>query len=318
MYHPTTRLLTVLELLQSRGSISGVEIARRLEVDVRTVRRYMVMLQDMGIPVESERGRYGAYRLLPGFKLPPLMFNDSEILALLLSLRVAQQTALSGAPFAVESLLAKIERILPENLRQQMQDIQTTVSIEVDAAAGIAADPAIIAAVSAGIRQNRRLHLRHAAFKGEITERIIDPYGLVYRVGRWYTVGYCHLRNDVRTFRLDRVLSADLCPETFQPPADFNPVEHVERALAATPGVYQVEVLLQASLEQVRQQIPAALGDLVETTEGVLLQCFAQNLHWMAGFLAGLTLPITILQPDALREELRYLIARVQAMHPAD
>src|SRR5687767_9627859 len=102
MYFPATRVLTVLELLQARGRMSGPELAARLEVDTRTVRRYITMLQDLGIPVEAERGRYGTYRLRPGFKLPPLLFTDDEALALTLGLLLARRLELAMAAPAVE------------------------------------------------------------------------------------------------------------------------------------------------------------------------------------------------------------------------
>ena len=113
MYHPTTRVLAVLELLQSRRRLGGAELAERLEVDGRTVRRYIAMLQDLGIPVEAERGRYGAYHLRPGFKLPPLMFSDEEALAVVLGLLAARRLGLALAAPDVEGALAKIERVRP-------------------------------------------------------------------------------------------------------------------------------------------------------------------------------------------------------------
>src|SRR5437588_13133646 len=112
MYFPTTRVLTVLELLQSHQRLSGPDIAERLEVNPRTVRRYITMLQDLGIPVEAERGRYGTYRLRPGFKLPPLMFTEEEALALTLGLLGGHKTGLAVAGPAVEVEVAKVERVL--------------------------------------------------------------------------------------------------------------------------------------------------------------------------------------------------------------
>src|SRR5919206_1828063 len=106
MYHPTTRLLAVLELLQSRQRVGGAELARRLEVDERTVRRYVTMLRDLGIPVEAERGRHGAYRLRPGYKLPPLMFTDEEALAVVLGLLAARRLGFGVATPAIEGALA--------------------------------------------------------------------------------------------------------------------------------------------------------------------------------------------------------------------
>ncbi|MDQ3327603.1 MAG: HTH domain-containing protein, partial [Chloroflexota bacterium] len=111
MYHPTARVLAVLELLQSHGRMTGAELARRLEVHVRTARRYVETLQDLGIPVEAERGRYGAYRLRPGYKLPPLMFSEDEVLALTLGLLAARKLGLAAAAPAVEGTLAKVERV---------------------------------------------------------------------------------------------------------------------------------------------------------------------------------------------------------------
>src|SRR6266853_872936 len=130
MYFPTTRVLTVLELLQSHPRLSGPELAERLEVNTRTVRRYITMLQDLGIPVEAERGRYGTYRLRPGFKLPPLMFTEDEALALTLGLLVARRLGLTAAAPAVEGALAKIERVLPAALRERVQAVQQTLVLD--------------------------------------------------------------------------------------------------------------------------------------------------------------------------------------------
>src|SRR5918992_645638 len=117
LYNPTTRVLTVLELLQAHGRMSGPELARRLEIGERTVRNYIVMLQDLGVPVEAERGRYGAYRLRPGFKLPPLMFSEDEALGVTLGLLAARELGLAGEAPAIEGALAKLARVLPERVR---------------------------------------------------------------------------------------------------------------------------------------------------------------------------------------------------------
>src|SRR5918992_488849 len=127
MYHPTTRLLAVLELLQSRGRIGGGELARRLEVDERTVRRYVTMLRDLGIPVEAERGRYGAYRLRPGFKLPPLMFSDAEALAVVLTLDLRPAVAAPpGDVVATVSVAAQESRRVRIRYRSGRADAAET------------------------------------------------------------------------------------------------------------------------------------------------------------------------------------------------
>src|SRR5215212_6801008 len=133
MYSPTTRLLTILEMLQSRKNISGTEMARRLEVDVRTVRRYIVMLQDMGIPVETERGPYGSYQLQRGYKLPPLMYTDSEAIALTLGLLAIREFRFPVDVAAVEGALAKTERVMPEKLLRQARGLQEAITFNVAA-----------------------------------------------------------------------------------------------------------------------------------------------------------------------------------------
>ena len=187
MYFPTTRVLTVLELLQSRSKMSGPELAERLEVDTRTVRRYITMLQDLGIPVEAERGRYGSYRLRPGFKLPPLMFTDDEALALSLGLLAARKIGLGGAAPAVEGALAKIERVLPLTLRERVQGLQETLIFDM-ATSSTPPRSEIVSVLSTAAQQERIVELYYRSYNGEITERAFDPYGLVYRSGFWYTV----------------------------------------------------------------------------------------------------------------------------------
>ncbi len=126
MYHPTTRVLTVLELLQSHRQMSGPKLAERLEVDVRSVRRYILMLQELGIPIEGERGRYGTYRLQRGFKMPPLMFTE-EARALTLGLLAAKRVGIAMTTPAVEGALAKIDHVLPEAVRERVQALQETL-----------------------------------------------------------------------------------------------------------------------------------------------------------------------------------------------
>src|SRR5262245_21647791 len=190
MYHPTTRVLTVLELLQSHRQLGGPELARRLEVDIRTVRRYITMLQELGIPVQTIRGRYGAYRLRPGFKLPPLMFTDDEALAVTLGLLAARRLGLALAAPAVEGALAKVERVLPGGGRERVQAVQETLVLAPGVEEGVAAQGEALLTLSAAVRQCRRVGLRYRAWDGQESERALDPYGLVNRAGRWYMVGF--------------------------------------------------------------------------------------------------------------------------------
>jgi predicted DNA-binding transcriptional regulator YafY len=187
--------------------MSGTELAKRLEVDRRTVRRYIIQLQDLGIPVEAERGRYGAYRLRPGFKLPPLMFSENEAIALTLGLLAARRLKLESTSLTVEGALAKVLRVLPQNLRDRVQAIQKTLVVEDPVTASQLVSHDVVATLGLAIQQRRQVRLCYQAFDGTVSQRLVDPYGLVYRTACWYAVAYCHLRSDLRTFRLDRVAS---------------------------------------------------------------------------------------------------------------
>ncbi len=306
MYHPTTRVLTTLELLQTYGQMSGAELARRLEVNSRTVRHYITLLQDIGIPVEAERGRHGGYRLRPGFKLPPLMFNEDEALALTLGLLTAQRLGLATTAPAVEGALAKVERVMPDALRARMAAVQETLIINASSLYTAPASSDVLT-FSVAAQRRQRVAMCYQAWSKEETERVIDPYGVVFYDGRWFVVGYCHLRTAMRTFRLDRVVHVAACEESFEPPDSFDCLAFVVQSLAEAPGAWTVEVVLETTMDVAHDRVPAATAMLQEVTEGVLLRCHAQNLHWMACFLVSLGCPMIVRQPPELCHALQNL-----------
>jgi len=312
--YPTTRVLALLELLQTYGRVGGPELARRLGVGERTVRRYMTLLADLGIPVEAGRGRHGGYRLRPGYRLPPLMFNEDEALALVLGLLAVRQTGLAGTPADVEGALGKVERVMPDALRTRVRAVREAVVLT-GAVRDTAPAGAIIGLVSEAAHQRRRVRLRYRSRQGEETTREVDVYGVVCREGVWYAAGYDHLRSDLRTFRLDRVLDARLRDETFVPPTAFDALAHVERAIATAPRALTIEVLLETTLEEARRLTPATAATLEETPRGVLARGHVQDARELAALahtLAGLACPLVVRQPPELRDELRAL-----ALHAA-
>jgi predicted DNA-binding transcriptional regulator YafY len=304
MYHPTTRLLAVLELLQSHQSLSGATLSQRLEIDRRSVRRYIAMLQDMGIPIETRRGPHGGYRLRPGYRLPPLMFTEDEALAITLGLLAARRFGLTTDALGIESALAKVDRALPVASRVRMQGVQETLAFLPERSPR-PPDSGIVLELSAAIRQNRQVRMRYRAWSGEESERTCDPYGLVYHGGRCYLVGWCHLREGVRVFRADRVLHAALRVETFIRPTDIDCTRHVVQSLASVPYDWSVEVLLDTTPAEVRRRIPPTLATMEETGDGVVLRVQAESLRWVAGLLISLECPFTIRRPAALRDALR-------------
>ena len=313
MYFPTTRVLTVLELLQSRQHISGIELAERLVVDTRTVRRYVTMLQDMGIPVESKRGRYGAYHLRPGFKLPPLMFRDDEAFALTIGLITARKLGLAVAAPAVESVLAKIERVLPIALQEHVRAVQETLVLDFHPARN-APSSEIVTTLCLASLQKRRVLLCYRAWSGEETERELDSYGLVCKSGFWYTVGYCHLRQDVRLFRLDRIVSVVMHEEMFVAPPNFDCLDFVTRALPMVPATWFVDVLLETTMAEARKMVSSSVAILEQEEHGVALHTYVADLDWIAHEVAGLRCPFVVRNPPELRDELRKLAQNIVSM----
>lgn len=309
MYSPTTRLLTILEILQSHKAMSGSELARRLEVDTRTVRRYIVMLQDMGIPVEAERGPYGAYQLQRGYKLPPLMFNDEEAIALTLGLLAIREFHFPVDVAAVEGALAKTERVMPEKLLTQARALRESITFNVHEPPAIAQNE-FVTILSTAIQARKQVHLVYTSFGGDETERAFDPYGIVFQEGFWYTSGYCNLRQDLRTFRLDRVVALEPLDTTFERPADFDTLNHVRNAITNISGAPYVEVLLKTSIEHAREVIIPEMGTVEETPEGIIFRRNAYQMEWVAMILVTLDFPVVIRHPPELRGMLERFAAR--------
>ncbi|MFG3050069.1 helix-turn-helix transcriptional regulator [Kitasatospora sp. NPDC048239] len=320
MDHPVSRVLALLELLQARPGLTGAELAERLSVDERTVRRYTARLVDLGIPVQADRGRYGGYRLLPGYRLPPLMLTGDEAASVVLGLLAGRSSGLSVGEQAAESALAKIQRVLPPQLRERVAAVEQTLGLTAAPAAGPSPAAAALFALAEAARRRRRVRLAYRDRAGEPSEREFDPYGLVFHSGRWYTTGLDHRSGELRTFRLDRIEAAEPRATVFEPPEDFDPVQRVVESLAAVPWRHEVEVVLTTTLAEARQRIPPTAGTLTGTDDGrVLLHARAQRLDGMAMMLAGLGWPFAIRRPDALREEVRALAARLTGWSdPAD
>ena len=311
MASPTSRLLELLELLQTRPLTTGREIADRLGIDPRTARRYIGVLQGLGIPVEGQRGVGGGYRIRPGYRLPPLMLarrgggrrrarppRDPRLRA-------------DGTPAAVDGALAKINRVLPSTLRRQVEALEETLGFT-RTTGGAPADAAAVLLLADAIRRRRRLRIAYRTFAGDESERELSPYGLVVHSGRWYLAAHDHSRDDLRTFRVDRMSRTALVDAAGVPPPEgFDAVAHVTRSLASVPWKWEVEVLLDLPIDAAARRIPATLAELIDDPEGTLLRMRVDSLDWMATVLAGLGCGFTIRRPDELRTSVRALADRL-------
>ena len=276
------------------------------------MRRYIAMLQDMGIPVETVRGPGGGYRLRPGFKLPPLMLTNDEALAITFSLIATRRQNTHADPHALEGAIAKIERVLPEGLRLQVQAMQSAVNY-LQPTPGSRPPSEQVLLFAQAVYQTRTVWMRYASGKQETT-RTLNPYGVVPHWNFWYVVGWCHLRQSVRVFRLDRVVEARLENVIFQVPSDFDSLQYVLDSLSRASVGYAFAIRLETTLEDAQQFIPPGTAKLEAVAGGVLMTSRVERLEWLARLIIGWERPFVILHPPELRDALRAVGEQVIAM----
>jgi predicted DNA-binding transcriptional regulator YafY len=309
---PTARLLELLELLQAQPLITGRDISDRLEIDPRTVRRYVEALQNLGIPVEGQRGVGGGYRIRPGYRLPPLMLTDDEAVAVALGVQAAGRLGLSGSAEAVEGALMKIHRVLPDGLRRRVEALEATLDFTSRRTKGAPVRGDTVLLLADVIRRRRRVRGTYRAFSGEETRRELSPHGLVVHSGRWYLAAHDHLRDDLRTFRVDRIRRVRAITEVaVDPPEGFDAVAYVSTSLARVPWRWEVEVLLELPVDEAARRVPATLAELVDEDGATVLRMRVGSLDWMAAILAGLGCGFSIRRPDELRDSVRALGERL-------
>jgi predicted DNA-binding transcriptional regulator YafY len=315
-------VLALLEILQSGGLRTVADLAARLGVDERTVRRYVVHLTDLDIPVRSVRGRYGGYTLAPGYRMPPLMLTDEEALAVLLGLiggRRAGLVTTSGA--AAESAAAKLYRALPERLGRRLDALRQTAEFTLRPRPVVAPETEVLLLLAEAARERRPVAINYTASDGRRTERTVHPFGIVAHSGRWYVTGTDSSSGKMRTFRLDRISRPEMLAGTFVVPDGFDPAAQVLSGIARMPYRHEVSLLVQGPAEQVRARFPAGIAtvhDVADDEGWVRVQMRAERLDWVPGVLAGLSLPFVIECPDALRDLLRSLAEQLAAAAGAD
>jgi predicted DNA-binding transcriptional regulator YafY len=306
---PIARVLALLEILQSGGTRTVAELAARLEVDERTVRRYVDHLHDLDIPVRAIRGRHGGYRLAPGYRMPPLMLTDEEALAVLLGLVTARRAGMIST--AAESAIAKVRRVLPDALGQRLDALLEIADFTAPARSALTTEAATLLTVAEAARDRRPVELGYTAGHGGDSRRVVHPYGIVAHSGRWYLTGFDSAGGEVRTFRVDRITSVDTQPGTFDVPTGFDPAQRVLAAIAEAPHRHEVSVRIEATSEHVRSVFPPSIATLEDADSWVRMRIRAQNLDWIPARLAALDRPFVVEQPEELRELVRALANRL-------
>jgi predicted DNA-binding transcriptional regulator YafY len=318
MARPTAQVLTLLELLQSGGIRTMAELAVRLGVGPRTVRRYVDHLIDLDVPVESVRGRYGGYRLAAGYRLPPLMLSDDEALAVLLGLVAGPRAGFAtttGLGTASETAAAKIRRVLPSRIADRLDAVLESLAFTAEPGDVPAPQTGVLLTVADAIRHHQPISINYTSGGGRRSIRTLHPYGLVNHSNQWYVTGADPEIGEDRTFRLDRIADARTLPGSFEPPAGLDPVERVLTSMARAPYRHQVILRIQGTLEQVRKRLPASVAEVrdYEDEGWQRVEIRAESLDWLPGVLAALDLAFVIERPDELRDRVVALADRLSA-----
>lgn len=308
---PTSRALQLLEALQDGGDVPAERLARTLGTTDRAVRRYVRVLRDAGIPIESTSGRYGGYRLGRGTRLPPLRFTAAEALGLVMAVLDGHHDAADGTD-PVGSALGKIVRALPQPVASQVEAVRSATAPAPDRAAA-RPDPDTTTTLVLACAQHRVARIGYRSEAGTEWTAEVEPWAVVVRHGRWYLLCHSRSADDRRAYRVDRVTAVEVLEETCDPPADLDPVATLEDHLAVG-WEYQVDVLLTVPADRAGRWVPRALGRLEPVDDdSCRLLGSTSNPAWYAEQLARLPWDYRITGCEELREAARRLAGRMLA-----
>lgn len=291
---PTARALRTLELLQAEPGITAARLATELDVTERAARRYIAILREAEIPVESVRGRYGGYRLGRGVRLPPLMFSATEALGLVMAVLDGNHAAADDDD-PVGSAIRKLIRALPDNVGRQADTMRRHAAAAPDPGAARPDRPMTSALVAASASQHR-VRIGYRSESGKEWEEEVDPWAVVVRHGRWYLLCQSHRADAVRTYRIDRVMSVAECPETFVAPDDLDHADLLEQHLGVG-WEYDTRVTFDAPYDEVARFVRPPMGRLerIEDERRCVLSGTTSNPAMYAGeWLAAIPLPFTV------------------------
>lgn len=312
MLTTSARLLELLSLLQSRREWPGADLAWRLDVDIRTVRRDIERLRRLGYPVSATRGVAGGYRLGAGSALPPLLLDEDEAVAVAVALGTAASAGVEGIEETSVVALAKLEQMLPSALRRRVSALSATVVRYPGRGATVTS--ATLVAIAAAARDHERLRFLYESRGGERSRRLVEPHRLVHTGWRWYLVAWDCGRADWRTFRVDRIASRPSSDRRFEPrePPEEDIAAYVARSIAATRERRQAEILLHAPLAKLAGRVPSYVGTLeAVSARRCLLRASADWPAALAVHVADLGVDFEVLGPPELAELVAALARRL-------
>lgn len=302
---PTRRALQILGFMQARSSASAEEIAERLGVTTRTVRRDVQRLRDLGYGIESTAGQGGGYRLVAGTNQPLLVLEPDEASAVVLGLAHLTDLGLSGLEDAALSALAKVSRTMPPQVSAAAEKVRRGTAVVGDRDARTPVEHvALLAEASAERRTVTFVHRRD----GRPTDRRVDPYRVVSFAGRWYLFAWCHLRRDWRTFRVDRISDVHVTTLNYRTIPSPDPVATVKEAVLRSPYTLLARIIVEAPAERVRSRISPHAADVVPLDpHRCLMTVGADAAEWIAVHLAELKLPLQVVDPPEVLEAIHRL-----------
>lgn len=314
----SSRLLRLLVLLPQRPTWTGPELAERLSVEPRTVRRDIGRLRELGYPVESVPGRTGGYRLGRGGSLPPLLLDDGEAVAVAVALRSAASGSVIGIEDASLAALAKLEQVLPSRLRHRVRTLHDSTVSLVRRGDEVEAEHLLVMADACrrGVDLRFPYHSPYGARDGELTHRHVQPYRLVHTGRRWYLVARDVDRDDWRTFRVDRIATEPQLGARFvlADPPDVRRL--VSTSISVSPYPEQLRVRIDAPADEVARRVPPSQGHLEpDGDEACVLEVGAMSLDFAIGHLFGMGIPFEVLDPPAAREMVRERAATALSRH---
>ncbi len=308
---PTARALRAFEAIQNRPGLTGSELAERLGVTDRAARRYVGILREAGMPVESVSGRYGGYSIGRGARVPPLMFSTAEALGLVMALLRGWHGSINTSDPAATAL-GKILRVLPDAAAAPAEALRRVVAQNPSDAAATP-DPSLTAEVAQACENHTRLQISYESRPGSQHQFAVDPWAVVVRHGRWYLLCWSVIADARRVLRIDRIASAEPLDGGVAPPIDLDPIREVEEHLA-DGWTHHVEVHFAATFDDVARHVPRALGRLTPLdAHTCALRGSTDDPTWYAAQLGLIPAPFTLVGSDAVRAQLTSLADRLHA-----
>ncbi len=306
MAQPATRLISLIMLLQRRPNQKAAELARELGISVRSLHRYMEGLDEMGIPVYTERGPYGGFSLVRGYKLPPLVFSAEESVVVSLGVSLVEEMWAGLYHQAAASALAKLDMLLPEAQRQEVAWARRSL-LAMGLQRGFTKRlTPLLETCRKAIHENRKVEMTYqSSNRPTATSRVVNPYALMYRWGWWYLIGYCHQRRQIRLFRLDRIQDLQALDSCFQPRNDMDIRAYIEQELN-TQSHLTVHLRFPPEMASAARANPFNWQGLEEQPDGsVIVTMNAPDLTWAASMALAFGPGVTVLDPEAVRQEVR-------------